>query len=225
MCVLFIYKNKNDGKETESFHGNTIIEHINKSLEKTNKLQSKITPEILEMDGMSGKKTRHFYNNICSMNDARYLEIGVFKGSSICAAMCNNNMTCLAIDNWSEFGGPKSEFLTNFNKFKGNNNAKFIEKNCWDVDVSTLGTFNIYMYDGNHTETSHYQALNHYLPCLDNIFIYLVDDWNWDNVRTGTMKGIKDTNCEIMYQKEIFTESNNPSNDWHNGISIFVLKK
>ena len=28
------------------------------------------------MEGMSGKKPRHFYNNVCSMNDARYLEIG-----------------------------------------------------------------------------------------------------------------------------------------------------
>ena len=37
-------------------------------------------------------------------------------------------MTGLAIDNWSEFGGPKTEFLKNFNKFKGNNNINFIEK-------------------------------------------------------------------------------------------------
>ena len=36
--------------------------------------------------------------------------------------MCNNNMICITIDNWSEFGGPKNEFLKNFNKFKGNNN-------------------------------------------------------------------------------------------------------
>ena len=27
--------------------------------------------------------------------------------------------------------------------------AIFIEKNCWDIDVTTLGKFNIYMYDGN----------------------------------------------------------------------------
>lgn len=31
--------------------------------------------------------------------------------------MCNNKMTCIAIDNWSEFGGPKNEFFENFNKF------------------------------------------------------------------------------------------------------------
>ena len=81
------------------------------------------------------------------------------------------------------------------------------------------------MYDGNHTETSHFQALNHYLPCLDNEFIYLVDDWNCTKVRNGTIKSIKYNNCEILYQKEIFTKGNDSNNDWHNGICIFVLKK
>jgi hypothetical protein len=160
------------------------------------------------------------------MEGARYLEIGSWKGSTISAAMCGNSMTCVAIDNWSEFGGPKNVFMANFDKFKGDNNATFIEKNCWDVDVSGLGKFNIYMYDGNHTETSHYEALNHYLPCLDDEFIYLVDDWNWKNVRNGTLNSIKDNNWEILYQKTIRTKGNPKKpyrSHWHNGISIFVL--
>lgn len=32
------------------------------------------------MDGMSGIKTRHFYNNLLNYYDARYLEIGTWKG-------------------------------------------------------------------------------------------------------------------------------------------------
>ena len=205
-----------------------LIKHVEWSLIQADNYKSKIASEILLMDGMSGKKTRHFYNNICSMDGVRYLEIGTWKGSSICSAMCNNKITCTAIDNWSEFGGPKNEFLINFNKFKGDNNATFIEKSCWDIDVSTLGKFNIYMYDGNHTETSHYQALHHYLSCLDNEFIYLIDDWNHPDVRNGTLKSIKDNKCEILYQKEIFTPAKGGMGrgfDWWNGISIFVLKK
>ena len=38
---------------------------------------------------MTGIKTRHFYNNILNTDDARYLEIGAWKGSSICSAMYN----------------------------------------------------------------------------------------------------------------------------------------
>ena len=78
-------------------------------------------------------------------------------------------------------------------------------KNCWDIDIVTLRSlhkFNIYMYDGNHSETSHYSALNHFLSCLDEVFIYLVDDWNWESVRSGTMQSIIDTKCEILYNNE-----------------------
>lgn len=162
------------------------------------------------------------------MDDARYLEIGTWKGSTICSAMCNNNMTCVCIDNWSEFGGPKNEFLESFAKYKGSNNAIFIESDCWNVDITTLGKFNIYMYDGHHSETSHYKALSYYLPCLDNVFIYIVDDWNVTSVQVGTLTSIKDNNCEILYQNEILTRSLNGIGqpyDWWCGISIFVLKK
>ena len=94
------------------------------------------------------------------------------------------------------------------------------------------------MYDGNHNKTSHFKALNYYLPCLDDEFIYFVDDWNNRGVRNGTNKSIKKNNCEILYQKEIFTNNKvhppwgpgsgvraGEHGDWHNGISIFVLKK
>ena len=79
------------------------------------------------------------------MDDTRYLEIGTWKGTSLCSAMCNNKITCVAIDNWSEFGA-------NLVVLK----ESFIENNYWDIDVSTLSKFNIYMYNRNHTETNHY---------------------------------------------------------------------
>jgi len=193
---------------------------------------SKITNDIINMDGMSGTKTRHFYNNLLNTPDARYLEIGTWKGSSVCSAMCSNKANVICIDNWSEFGGPKSEFLTNFNKFRGQNNAYFIENDCYKVDVSTLPKFNIYMYDGNHTNESHYKALLHYYNCLDDVFIFIVDDWNWKSVRDGTVNSIKKLNLSVLYEKEIrltWDESHTPpliaSQTWHNGIYVAILKK
>ena len=37
---------------------------------------SKITNDIINMEGMSGTKTRHLYNNLLNTKDSRYLEIG-----------------------------------------------------------------------------------------------------------------------------------------------------
>jgi hypothetical protein len=205
---------------------------IEKSFQNAEGKISKITDEIIRMDGMSGTKTRHFYNNLMSAEDARYLEIGTWKGSSVCSAMCNNKAKVICIDNWSEFGGPKSEFLVNFEKFKGENQASFIENDCFRVDVSTLPKFNIYMYDGNHTNESHYKALLHYYNCLDDVFIFIVDDWNWIDVRDGTMNSIRKLNLKILYQREIrltWDNSHTPvpqaKENWWNGIYVAILQK
>lgn len=193
---------------------------------------SKITNDIISMDGMSGTKTRHFYNNLLNAEDARYLEIGTWKGSSVCSAMCGNKAKVVCIDNWSEFGGPKSEFLENFEKFKGDNDASFIENDCYNVDVSTLPKFNIYMYDGNHSNESHYKALLHYYNCLDDVFIFIVDDWNWGDVRDGTINSIQKLNLKVLYEKEIRLTSDNSitpepelSKTWWNGIYVAILQK
>ena len=193
---------------------------------------SKITNDIITMDGMSGTKTRHFYNNLLNTEDARYLEIGTWKGSSVCSAMCNNKAKVICIDNWCEFGGPKSEFLVNFEKFKGENDATFIEDDCYKVDVSVLPKINIYMYDGNHSSESHYNALLHYYNCLDDIFIFIVDDWNWENVRNATVNSIQKLNLKVLYEKEIRLTWDNSvtpepelSKNWWNGIYVAILQK
>ena len=193
---------------------------------------SKITNDIIIMEGMSGTKTRHFYNNLLHIEDARYLEIGTWKGSSVCSAMFGNKAKITCIDNWSEFGGPKDDFLVNFEKFKGENDANFIEDDCYKVDVSSLSKFNIYMYDGNHSNKSHYKALLHYYDCLDDIFIFIVDDWNWIDVRDGTMNSIRELNLKILYEKEIRLTWDNSvtpepelSQNWWNGIYIAILQK
>lgn len=193
---------------------------------------SKITNDIISMQGMSGVKTRHFYNNLLNTEDARYLEIGTWKGSSVCSAMYGNKANVICIDNWSEFGGPKNEFLQNFEKYKGYNNAFFIENDCFKVDISVLPKFNIYMYDGNHSNYSHYKALLHYYNCLDDIFIYILDDWNCEDVRNGTIDAIKALNLKVLYEKEIrLTHDNSHTpldiaiNSWWNGLYVAILQK
>ena len=85
------------------------------------------------------------------------------------------------------------------------------------------------MYDGAHDHKAHYEALNYYLNCLDNEFIYLVDDWNGGSVKTGTFQAIKDLKLEVLYKKEIFSTlpkgTWGDSQGWWNGIGIFVLHK
>jgi len=88
------------------------------------------------------------------------------------------------------------------------------------------------MYDGNHTNDSHYMALLHYYDCLDDVFIFIVDDWNWDNVRDGTYKSIQQLQLKILYEKELrLTWDNSHTNQplakdtWWNGLYVAILQK
>jgi hypothetical protein len=208
-------------------------DHVETAFEKAERGESKITDAILNMEGMSGRNTRHFYNNLLNKDDARYLEIGTWKGSSVCAAMYGNKANVVCIDNWSEFGGPRREFMENFTTYKGENTAVFIEDDCYEVDVSELPKFNIYMYDGNHTQDSHYKALVHYYSCLDDMFVFIVDDWNWKEVRDGTYDSFKNLNIQVLYEREIRLTNDNTHSvmgsegqkKWHNGIYVAILQK
>ena len=46
-----------------------------------------------------------------SFDDARYSEVGVWKGSTLCSAIYGNKVRALAADNWSGFGRSKGGVL------------------------------------------------------------------------------------------------------------------
>ena len=68
---------------------------------------------------------------------------------------------------------------------------------------------------------------------MDAIFIYIVDDWNWDTVRNGTYDAIASLGLTILYSREIRTTNDNThptwgsirQKAWHNGVFVAVIKK
>ena len=167
------------------------------------------------------------------MDDARYLEIGVWAGSSSCAAMFGNKAYCVFMDDWSGFGGPKDKFLENFNKFKGDNNAEFIEADCFNHQEEFGTKFNIYLFDGDHSAQSHYQAIKDYLRQMDDVFVYIVDDYNFNEVRQGTQRAINELGLTTVWKKEVrltnddqFThDQEEAKNTYWNGVCVFIFKK
>jgi len=213
-----------------------IIKNIEKSLVETEDITKNTLPnEIFELEGMSGKLYRQFINHLLKNlgSDVSFLEIGTWKGSTSISALYENLKNIKKywlIDNWSLFGGPKQEFIKNFkNIIKQEPN--FIEGDCFKINPKDHGieNVNVYFYDGQHEESDQEKALSYYYDCLEDIFVYIVDDWFWDFVRKGTYNGLKKNNLNIIYQKEYKefykdTKANLPET-WHNGISIFVLEK
>ena len=167
----------------------------------------------------------------------KYLEIGSWFGSSACSAAYNNELEITCIDNWSQtFNSnlkPRKIFLQNTNIFiSKKNKLEIIEKDFREVDYNTLKDFNIYFYDGAHHYQDHFDAVHKILPALTDKFIMIVDDWNWIQVREGTMDSIKKEKLKILSSLEIKTTTDNTSSlitgehsDWHQGSAFFVMQK
>lgn len=124
------------------------------------------------------------------------------KGSSLFSAMYKNKADIVCIDNFSEFGGPKEDFLHNLNKFKGENNVLFINEDYFTVDISKINKRNIYLYDSNHNYDSQYKALTYFYDCLDDIFILIIDDWNCEIIRNSTINVINDLKLKNYMKKK-----------------------
>ena len=91
--------------------------NIKEAFGKALNSESEIDPDVLTMVGMSGGKYRHFINNLIrGLPNPSYLEVGCWTGSTLCSAI-SRNVRATGIDNWSEFGGPKDQFLANVKKY------------------------------------------------------------------------------------------------------------
>jgi len=202
-----------------------------------------VSSGIYSIDGMSGKKYRYFINQLVHKNaNPRYLEVGSWAGSTLCSAIHGNKVKAVAIDNWSEFGGPKEKFRQNVEAFcTPEAQVFFYEADFRAVDYGAIGeSFNIYLFDGPHEAKDQYDGLDLALKCLDNQFVFIVDDWNWDRVRAGTLAAIEKCGLNVLYAAEIRSTVNGLSpdhllpvkswddvkaHDWHNGYFISVLEK
>jgi hypothetical protein len=215
-----------------------LITHVNYSFGRAENNISNIDSRALSIHGFTGTKIRHFLNNICSLVGINYLEIGVWLGSTFCAAISNNTSTlnsAIAVDNWSSFSGNRDIFLTNVINFipQKNDKFKFIEKDCFllkEKDFLKL-PIHVYFYDGAHEEEYQYKAFTYFNKFFANNFIAIIDDWDEKSVQEGTMKAFNKLNYNIKKMWPIFTKAHTPSGHlpdsktWWNGIFTCVISK
>jgi hypothetical protein len=181
-------------------------EIVKKAVDNANAGVSKLPREVLDLEGMSSNRIRHLLNNIISLqgNSARYLEVGVWKGSTTISALYNNTLeyhTC--IDNFTQFNGPRIEFQKNCRTHLSyENRVNFLDCDCFEINPAdfNIKDINTYLYDGEHSAASQYRGITHYYESLANEFILIVDDFNWEEVQRGTRDAIRDKNIKVQYE-------------------------
>ncbi|HEY8617299.1 class I SAM-dependent methyltransferase [Phenylobacterium sp.] len=214
--------------------GLSLVDAVAKAFDEAREEKGKLVDYVLDIQGMSGRKFRYFLNNVIGyVSNPRYLEIGSWAGSTFCSAIFGNTLKATAIDNWSLFGGPVQHFFMNLANCGGlNARTSVLFEDFRKVDYKALGKFNVYLFDGPHEYQDQYDALTYAWESLTDEFVFIVDDWNWEAVRNGTMDAIRDLGLEVMHQIEVRTTLDNShpavggkESDWHNGYFISVLRK
>ena len=192
---------------------------------------------------MSSPKVKHLFNSILSRlpQGTRYLEIGCWEGGIFIPAMYNNNHikpTVIDIftdpngvednklDSWEHHTITKNTFFANLEAYIPHHDIEVFVKDCFEEAILPVNRkYNVYFYDGPHDFESQKRALTHYLPHLNDIFIYIVDDYEDLPVKSGTLAGIKECGFKIHYSHELFSRWNGDTCNYWNGVGVFVLEK
>jgi hypothetical protein len=181
------------------------------------------------IDGMSGQSFRLVLNNLLNSCDS-YLEIGTWKGSTACTALDGNEISAWLVDDWSEFGGPASDAIRNISSFLGiSTRLTIVSQDFNKVDYKNLidQPIDIYLFDGPHAQQDHENGAEIINQLQFETLVYIVDDWNWEDVRKGTLSGLELLDAKVVYKLEIFPGSKKrfQYSRWHNGYCFFILEK
>ena len=140
-------------------------EFVNACLNMADAEKSKLTDSERELYGQSSIKLKTLLNNVCSKDNTRYLELGIYRGSTIVSAMYGNKtLEAVGVENFKydkkepqylmEDGWPnmKSKMYDVFQKYQfvddvNTDNLKIIEADFQEVSWSSQAKFDVIFMD------------------------------------------------------------------------------
>lgn len=206
-----------------------LISHCVAALDLADADASRLDPgTVLQVPGMCGRRTRHLYNNLCNLEGGcRLLEVGCHRGAATVAALRGNESTAATVvDDFSEFGGPKDDFLRNVRDAGLEDRVTLEDVDCWEFFARppSGAPYDVYVYDAGHTLEDQRRAIVEAAPHLASPCVVVIDDWNWGQVREGTARGLEDAGAEVLWRHEIATGWNGDLEGYWNGAGLFVLR-
>jgi len=217
-----------------------IVQRVLKAIDDGNTKTSNFNSDGYSIQGLSSDRIRHFLNSLCSHEDSVYLECGTFTGSTFFAATMGNQTKCIGVDDFSEpnckpmiergqfteCGNPYDTLVTNWQKYE-NGNAAFVKSSVQELTEEDFGGArpNILFYDATHDMMEQMNNLNHLLPFMDDKFVVVVDDANFDGVVDGTVSWMQENNLDCYFERRILSSVIESPTHWWNGIHVLVVQK
>lgn len=208
---------------------------LRKAFHSANRGATDLPNWVFHIQGMSGRRYRNFINILIrNILSPVYLEVGSWVGSTACSVIANNpHAVATCIDNSSKFGGPKEIFDENLSRAMRTNGgvAKLIEADFRSVDFSKIGPkANVFFFDGPHTELDQFDGIMMALPALQETFVLVVNDFNWEQVRAGTWRALTELKLKVLCNITVRSNSHGDAThlsfakfSWHNGYFLAVV--
>ena len=191
---------------------------------------------LVEIEGLSDPKVCNLLNRLVAAMpaDQQYLEIGTFKGLTLCsAAYGNRGKHCIACDKfrfWNKYTGwgfqARAAFYANVERYKANSaTVEFHDMRSLTMFRKGLvkGPIGVYFYDGDHRYAATRDNILAAAPLLASSSILLVDDWSDPIIQESTRDAIKQAGLRIEWERWL-GQGAKERNFW-NGLGVFVLQK
>lgn len=117
-----------------------------------------------------------------------FVNVGVWNGYTLLAGMAGNpEADCVGIDDFSQFGGPREEFLHRFEGARSQRHA-FFEMDYRDYFAGVHDRpIGVYLYDGEHSYDNQLRGLVAAEPFFADGCVLVVDDTNLEEPRQATL--------------------------------------
>ncbi len=153
-----------------------------------------------------------------------FVNVGVWNGFTLLAGMAGNaDKKCIGVDNFSEFGGPREQFLERFGRYKSPQHSfhdmdyrEYFAK----VHKDPIG---FYIYDGEHSYENQLMGMQAAEPFFTDDCLILVDDTNFNAARWACFDFVAQSahDYEILLDRR--TSRNEHPTLW-NGVMILRRK-
>ena len=224
-------------------------EFVTAVLELSDVGQSKISERERDLYGISSPRLKALLNNICSKEGTNYLELGVFKGSTLISAAYGNLTTKLVgVENYKYdqnepkrtapegtiWENMKSQLKSNIKRYEepgvpvNTDNITIIESNFQDVDWKGYPKFDVCFFDVVPADKDTYTAFfEKTLSTLSSEAVIIFS--NYSNVKNA--KEIDEiiadnaNKFEVQWKKQRISGGLSDHTHYQSGVLIIGIKK
>lgn len=224
-------------------------EFVTAVLELSDVGQSKISERERELYGISSPRLKALINNICSKEGTNYLELGVFKGSTIISAAYGNLSTKLVgVENYKYdqnepkrtapegtiWENMKTQLNSNIKRYEelgvpvNTNNITIIESDFQDVDWKSYPKFDVCFFDVVPADKETYKVFfEKTLSALSSEAVIIFS--NYSNVKNAKELDeiIADNNhkFDVQWKKQRVSGGLSDHTHYQSGVLIIGIKK